>query len=529
MANITSSKRKHTIEDESINEEAIVNKIKKAKISGGDGDDDADDADGEVEKKFEKTKKPKPDPVWYFKPSAPLTTTTIFTTTFYDGLHHVMAVGILLNDFQSTPGGTWIEPPLLEDGTADITKDKEKKAAVKKFLCTDPRTKDIPDASLLRYLEIALGAWSDGDKFMPIRMKAPSMTLISTLFQKPTANAGSEAQAIKITFFRLALIRIFGVGDPVQIKKLASATDLAETTTAIESSFPAEKHSIARTVYGQLLISRDSIPKIVIRCGMLASSLAIKIAGQQEKISFKDVQVAIVTTDIPYMKEYSLLTWLFGCDLASLGYCEEATWEDLADKMGITGEDSGQSNENGGDLAENGGDVEQPEPGKDKGKDKASAKPKGPKKTTIKSAGGSGTHKALNIVAHLAKKKAAQFAEDTSEDNILLFRNEINIKDVLTKKPAFVNECKVVVAKMNEVFRDELEKLGMVGGILPKDMEHFLCKISRMEGRGKFVKEKIGKPSRVPQDKASKAESSKSKKAPTTKQGEPDAEKKGQW
>lgn len=477
----------------------------KRKRTTGDKSDSDDDTpiDSLKDRASKRVKKAKPDPVWYFKPASPLSVTanpnhTIFSIILYHAIHHVMAVGILLHDFQSTTDGAWIEPPLLEDGTFDAKKDTKKKAAVKKFLCKDPRIKDIADPPLLRYLEITLGTWSDGDKYMPIRMKAPSMMLVSSIFPSYTDEASQyEVQVHALTLFRLALIRIFGVGDPVLIKKLANAADCNAASNTILTSFPADKNSMNRTVYGQMLLARETIPKAVEGCNRLASSLAEKLVKQEAKLSFKDVRAEIIDADVLWMREDGLLIWLFGCDLAALGYCEEATWDDLADKMGIV------------DDAENSRDDEQPEPAKVKGKRKSLAKPKTPKKATTKSVGGSGPHKALEMVAEMARKKAAELAESNGDDHFL-FRNEMKIKAIMTQKSAFINECKVIVSQLNEVFQDHFEKLGMSAGILPRDMEHFLCKISRMEGRAKFIPWKEPALRKAAKEKAfSKGESSK--------------------
>lgn len=459
-------------------------------------------------KDFEKSpkvrKQPvKSDPVWYFKPAtSPPTTSqnlpTALMTTFHHALYHVISVGLLLHELQNTPEGTWIQLPTLVDGSADATMVNEKKVAIKKLLSTDTRTKDITDFKLLRYLEIALGTWADGDKFMPFRMHAPSMSLVESLFPKYQTNVniskkgssasrtGSKVEEHSLNIFRLAVIRIFGVGDPALIQALANATKSSEVITKLESSLPADKKSLSRSVYGQLLIPCKTITEIVTNCEKLGSSLANKIHNQKEEATFEYVQSHIEAANIPYMKAQCLLTWLFGCDLAALGYCAEATWDDLADKMGIIG----------------GSKTEFKSRRDDNGKGKAKVV------NRESSSGGGGPVKGLELVTETAMKKAEAQKSEINDDGFQ-FRTEMEIKLVTKRKSLFIPNCDTVVKKLNEEFQEQFEMLGMTEGILPRDMEHFLCKIARMEGRGNF---EFWKEPKVKETKESKSKGSRKKK-----------------
>lgn len=324
-------------------------------------------------------------------------------------------------------------------GSSDWYSVKPDANALKEVVYEYGETNGIKDPQFLRYLEITLSCFQAGDKYMPLRMLAPSMKLVSKIL--PPYDASASEESLRLGVFQLAGIRIFGVGNQSLVRSMATVSTADEMLNFAESSFVSPTSStVQRLVYGNLQIHRGSLRNIVDCSEKMAKGLAKKLKETDVQLTFAEIETTVCSHRIPYMKQGTILLWLFICDLAAFGYCSEATYEDLSRK--VIGQAKDSKEDEGGSGPEAG-----IEPVK-----------KGAKE------GGSGPKAGIELVKKDAKLRAT---------------------DVIDKD-TFIQACEIVAATLNEEFGEEFRKMGIDQGILPRDMEHFLCKISRLNGRGKF-------------------------------------------
>jgi hypothetical protein len=281
-------------------------------------------------------------------------------------------------------------------------------------------TSTISGKAMNKFINSAAKDHFNGDKFISLRLLGPSLQYITAEIPL-TSMVAKEKKDIVPLILQLCIWRTFAVGSQRHLRELKFTTNPQAMTTneitEIVTSWIANK-KLYMSVYGNLMIDKDKVKKIVEKLWELAEFLALgvmlvdSVPSEIRRWAFSDVYEQISTLTIPFIPRGGILIWLLSSDFSEYQICDQPTVDDLANHI-------------------------------------AFAKTSGPLK-------------ALKLVRELSGKS----------------ENEISNRDGLAKVRGVFEDPPLEMVGLREIVDDceavQGRKLNMV------DLEHGLCKITRM-------------------------------------------------